>query len=98
MSVVVIGCDDVSAIRETVAQHGFERMHHLDGRKPRDGQRPLPHDTQLILIVVDSVNHNLVHKVKRDVRVNNIPVLYSGRSVEDVTRSLAAFGTRECAR
>ncbi len=95
MSVVVIGCDDVAAIRASAARHGFECVHHRDGRKPRDVQRPLPRDAQVVLIVVDSVNHNLVHRVKRDARVNRIPVLYARRSVDEVMRTLTAFRSRE---
>ena len=97
MSVVVIGCDNVAAIRVTAAQHGFDRVHHRDGRKPRDVQRPLPRDARVVLIVVDSVNHNLVHRVKRDARIGRIPVIYSGRSMEEVSRTLAAFSTRHAA-
>ena len=97
MSVVVIGCDDVSAVRRMAAQHGFDRVHHRDRRGPRDVHRPLPRDARVVLIVVDSVNHNLVHKVKRDARISRIPVIYAGRSLGDVTRTLAAFGAREWA-
>jgi hypothetical protein len=95
MTIVVIGADNVSHLREEAARHGFHRLHHLDGRKSRDVKHPLPHDTTVVLIVTDSVNHNLMHKVKRAARAGGIPVLYAGRSASQLSRTLSGVLARQ---
>ena len=91
MTALIIGGDDIEGIRKEIALHGVERATHWDGRKTRDIKKSIPRDTTLVVIMVDCVNHNLVHKMKQAARRSGIPIVFAARSAGDMRERLEAL-------
>ena len=88
VSVLLIGADQVDAIKKELAAAGLTRVEHWSGRKPGDRKRALPHDTGLLVVMTDFVSHGLVRKVREDAARRHVDVLYCRRSLIEVRDKL----------
>ena len=86
MSILVVGGDSVDAITERARAGGHGCVEHWSGRETRDLARPIPSDTEAVVVVLDRVNHTLARKVRTEATRRGLPVFFQkrGRQVEAV--------------
>lgn len=80
MTVLIVGGDHVDSFTRTLSEAGFQRFEHWSGRKAGDHHQPIPQDTELIVLVVDQVNHGIATRVRQRADALGLPVIYSPRS------------------
>lgn len=93
MSALIIGGDRVNTYRDYLSSKGFTEIRHWTGRKNSECHRTLPQDTELIVVLVDFVNHGLARKIRRIANEREVPVIFSRRSIgqlESQIRPLAS--------
>lgn len=84
--VLVIGGDHLGAIAGNLAGLGFGDVHHVKGRNEK--RVDIPAGTQLILVLVDYVNHNLAKWVKEQAKAQGLPIVFARRSWSAICQSL----------
>ncbi len=90
MSILVVGGDDIVSIKGVLQSLGADEVKHWDGRKNHGtGAKSIPQDTDYLLMMTDFVNHNMMKKYKRLAKKDNIPIVYSKRSVSCVYGSFS---------
>jgi hypothetical protein len=83
--IAVVGGDSV----KTMKQHaGAATVVHWSGRRPRDLQRTLPHDTEVVVVILDRISHGLSRKVLAEARRRGLPILFKTRQTIRSTMSL----------
>ncbi|KZL91621.1 DUF2325 domain-containing protein [Clostridium magnum] len=80
MSVLVIGGDRICNIKEKLRQSGFDRIEHVTGRKKMDRKIKIPERTDLVLVLIDYVGHNVTEIVKDESKRCDVKVMFSKRS------------------
>lgn len=83
MSALIIGGDNLESIFFKLHQRGFKDIEHLNGRKGWDKKtyvllKKLKFD--LVIILVDFINHNVVYNCKKIIKDSNIKTIFSKRS------------------
>ncbi|HWO98487.1 MAG TPA: DUF2325 domain-containing protein [Bacillus sp. (in: firmicutes)] len=87
-SLLVVGGDKLGNIPEKLEQQGFKEVIHLNGRKSRMVQMNIPRKVEVILILTDSVNHNLSNVIKKKAQEKSIPICYSKRSWYSINKEV----------
>jgi hypothetical protein len=77
MRAVIIGGDRVHRIADTLQDAGYEHLTHLSGRKAGELKHVLPHDTQLIVLLIDQVSHAFAGKVRELAGTRGLKIIYS---------------------
>lgn len=80
MSILLVGGDRLGGITEKLVKSGFENIDHISGRKNSDKKIKIPEKTDLVLVLVDYVGHNLSEFVKKESKRTGIKVAFSKRS------------------
>ena len=80
MAALIVGGDNVEAIKDELQAQGIHKVTHWNGRKHGDKHYVIPGNTELIVVLVNYVNHSLSCKVKREAKRLNLPVIYSRNS------------------
>ena len=63
MSVLVIGADEITAIKSVLKSLGANEIEHWDARNEnRINRRPLPANTDCIVMLTSFLNHNTMKK------------------------------------
>ncbi|TXI26754.1 MAG: DUF2325 domain-containing protein [Nitrosomonas oligotropha] len=89
MTVLIVGGDYVASFKQLIAtQHNARRIEHWSGRAKGFNKRQLPHETQLIIVICDFINHNFANSIKEQANRNGIPLVYCHRSVNELKRKL----------
>lgn len=96
MGALIVGGDHVAPYRSFLEQRGFAAVQHWNGRRHSECHRRIPGDTELILVLVDQVNHGLARKVRRLAGEMGVPVLFSRRSRGQLDDALAIHGLGAC--
>jgi len=91
MSVLVIGGDRICNIKEKLRQNGFDKIEHVTGRKKSDKKIRIPEKTDLVLVLVDYVGHNVTEVVKEESKRCDVKVMFSKRSWVHMEGSIQAF-------
>lgn len=85
MSVLVIGADEITSIKAVLTNLGAKNIKHWDARNEnRVNRRPIPADTECIVMLTSFLNHNTMKKIKQDAKKLNIPLVCAKRSVSCV--------------
>jgi len=84
--VLVIGGDNLGSIEKNLRSFGFDGVQHVKGRNQY--RLEITADTELILVLVDFVNHNLAKWAKSEARALNLPIVFSRRSWSTISESL----------
>ena len=64
MSVLVIGADEITAIKSVLKSLGANEIEHWDARNEnRINRRPLPANTECIVMLTSFLNHNTMKKI-----------------------------------
>ncbi|MGC9796595.1 DUF2325 domain-containing protein [Fervidobacterium riparium] len=79
MSALIIGGDYLGKIEEKLKSFGFERIKHCPGRWcSRSGKIHLS-NFDIVIVLVDFIDHNTVEIVKRKAKAANVKVVFSKR-------------------
>ncbi|RLL47049.1 DUF2325 domain-containing protein [Oceanobacillus piezotolerans] len=79
-SMLVIGGDYLGTITKKLGGEGFKEVIHVNGRNKTMIRREIPKKVDLILVLTDSINHNLSGVIKRRAQEQGIPIYFSKRS------------------
>jgi hypothetical protein len=80
MAALIIGGDNVDGIRDELVAQGIRKVTHWSGRKHGDKNHAIPLNVELIVVLVNYVNHSLSVKVKKEAKRLQVPVIYSRNS------------------
>jgi hypothetical protein len=80
MAALIIGGDNIKSIREELHTRGINQVTHWSGRKSGDRNNVIPDNIELVVVVINYVNHSFSCKVKKAARRLNLPVIYSKNS------------------
>lgn len=76
-SVLVVGGDQISGIKQVLVNHGLDHINHWSGRKAGDSNKIIPQDTKIIVLITDWISHSITHKVKRNAMKRGIRIIYT---------------------
>ncbi|MEY4591793.1 MAG: hypothetical protein RIR18_688 [Pseudomonadota bacterium] len=88
MSALIVGGDRISTYRDFLTSRGFANVRHWTGRKNSECHRELPVDTELVVVLVDYVNHGLARKIRRIAGERDVPIVFSKRSIGQLDSQL----------
>jgi hypothetical protein len=91
MTALIVGGDHIESIRREISLRGMSRIEHWNGRKPGDLRKTLPKGTELVVVLYDSLSHNMLKKVSADTAGSGIPVIHCRRSVGILCNKLDAL-------
>ena len=74
---LIVGGDQIEGIKQVLGGHGIDRITHWSGRKVGDGNKVIPHDTQLIVLVTDWISHAFTRKIKLNAAKRGVRVVYT---------------------
>lgn len=80
MAALVVGGDNIESLRDELQARGIEQITHWAGRKHGDKHYVIPRNVELIVVLVNFVNHSLSTKVKKEAKRLNLPVIFSRNS------------------
>jgi hypothetical protein len=88
MAALVVGGDNIESLRQELLAQGIQRVTHWSGRKHVEKYNLIPRNIELVVVLVNYVNHSLSSRVKKEAKRLRLPVIYSRNS----RHSLAAGG------
>lgn len=91
MGVLVVGGDRICNIKEKLRQSGFDKIEHVTGRKKMDRKIKIPERTDLVLVLIDYVGHNVTEIVKDESKRCDVKVMFSKRSWAHMEGVIQAF-------
>lgn len=74
---LIVSGDQIDGIKQVLASHGIERVIHWSGRKVGDGNKVIPHDTSLIVLVTNWISHAFTRKIKLNAAKLGVRVVYT---------------------
>ncbi len=80
-SALIVGGDHVDRYKDFLQKRGFSEVDHWDGRRNSECHRQLPQTLDLLVIIIDQVNHSLLYKIRRLADMRTLPVIYTPRSI-----------------
>ena len=80
MAALVVGGDNIESLRDELQAQGIVKITHWTGRKHGDKHYVIPRNVELIVVLVNFVNHSLSTKVKKEAKRLNLPVIFSRNS------------------
>lgn len=75
MSILVIGGDKISRLKDILAILGATKTRHWDSRNKTATFKKLPHGTDMIIMLTDFLNHNSMYHFKNDAKKTSVPLL-----------------------
>lgn len=84
MTALIVGGDKVNKFENYLKQRGYQSVDHWSGRKPSDCHKTLPKSTELIVLMVDYLNHGMAFRIKKMAEILNVPVVYTSHSIADL--------------
>ncbi len=88
MNALLIGADRLGNIPDLLENRGIEEFTHWDGRKKGMRKLKIPHDTDVVIIFTDFIEHRLTEKIKSETKALNIPCIFSRRAVSDLSKQM----------
>ena len=80
MTALIVGGDNIESIKDELHAQGIHEVTHWAGRKQGDKKHVIPHDVELVVVLVNYVSHSLSTKVKKEAKRLRLPVIYSKNS------------------
>jgi len=93
MAALIVGGDRVGNYKDFLAEQGYVPVRHWSGRNQSECHRRIPLDTRVIVVMVDQINHGLARKIRRAADEMAVPVVFSKRSVVQLSSVLAGVAT-----
>lgn len=88
MSTLVVGGDRIDSIIRELAEFGLDEVEHWGGRKPADARRAIPSRVRLVVMVIDQLNHSMLHNITVRASRLGLPIIYSRRSAHELRDKL----------
>jgi len=98
MSVLIIGGDKVTNIKNTLKSLGATKVNHWDARKHTSTcKKIIPHDTHCVVMLTTFLNHNSMKHFKSESKKRDIPVVCSKSSASCVYQEyVKIMGITDC--
>lgn len=87
MSALIVGGDKVGQFQRRLQQLGHQDVRHWCGRRGSECRRRIPSGTQVIVMVIDQVNHGLATHVRRMADARSLPIVFSRRCMAEFDQS-----------
>lgn len=84
--VLIIGGDHLGSISQNLHNLGVESIAHVKGRTEKRVEIPV--ETDLVVVLIDYVNHNLARWVKEQAKARNLPIVFARRSWSAISEGL----------
>ena len=85
MQILVIGADDITSIKAVLSNLGAKDIKHWDARNEnRVNKKPIPKNTECIVMLTSFLNHNTMKKIKSEAKKRKIALVCAKRSVSRV--------------
>lgn len=81
---MILGGDDISAIKTSLLRLGAAKINHIAGRRNSDSFREIPCDTLCIIMLIDYLNHNAMKSFKKQAKSRNIPLICVKKSLHSI--------------
>lgn len=94
MAALIVGGDKVSKFQRYLQQSGHQDVRHWRGRNLSECHRRIPADTQLIVVVIDQVNHGLATRVRRMADLRGLPIVFSRRCIAELDQAYHQMARR----
>jgi hypothetical protein len=85
MSVLILGGDRITPLKEMLGDFGIERIIHWTARNQKRGRKqdkPIPIDVKIVVMLTNFLNHNSMKHYRAEAKSKDIPIVYSTRHVE----------------
>ncbi len=93
MSVMIVGADRLGGIEKNLAAQGFHVAAHVCGRSAADHRCvPIPRAATLVVVLVDYVNHVTARNIKKQAKIQGVPLVFARRSWRSLTEQLQRRG------
>jgi hypothetical protein len=93
MRILIIGADYLGSIADRLAAIGITEIQHISGRKAVSGRdAQISCAVELVLVLVDRLNHNAMRQAKLAAKSKSIPVIFAKRSWCSIQQKLEEFG------
>lgn len=80
MAALIVGGDNIESIRDELQAQGIHQVTHWTGRKHVGKSQVIPRNIELVVVLVNFVNHSLSVRVKKEAKRLRLPVIYSRNS------------------
>lgn len=90
MSALIVGGDRIDSYRGLLQKQGYTQVRHWNGRKQSECHRRIPVDTQLVVVMIDQINHGLARKIRREADERSLPIVFSRRNAGQMDAALTA--------
>ncbi|MBM7870728.1 hypothetical protein JOC70_002222 [Clostridium pascui] len=80
MSILVVGGDKLGSITHKLSENGFSDIQHISGRKYGDRKLKISCKTDLVLVLIDFVDHAMMNIIKKESKKYGIKITFSKRS------------------
>jgi len=85
MSVLILGGDNVAPIKAVLKKLGAVDIKHWDARnKSSINRRSLPKNLDFLVMLTSFLNHNTMHKFKKEAKKRDIPFICAKRSESSI--------------
>lgn len=90
MSILLLGADSVSPIKEVLQSLGADTITHWDMRKKSSScSKNIPQKTGCVVMLTNYINHNAMKKYKKEAKKMGIPVVCAKRTVASVSQEFS---------
>ena len=86
MSVLIVGGDHLGNIPAMLKNIGATRIKHVTGRNKRHSSFEISCQTDIVLVLIDYVNHDLALRIKEQAKLRGVKVLFSRRAWSDISQ------------
>ncbi|OAA94764.1 DUF2325 domain-containing protein [Clostridium coskatii] len=94
MSILVVGGDRLGNIEDKLREKGFNEIGHVTGRKKGDRKIKIHENTDLVLVLIDYIGHNMANIIKERSSRNNVEVMFCKRSWPSIRKNIEKYTTR----
>ena len=98
MSILLIGGDKVTTIKNRLNELGVSKINHWDARKKSSAcKKAIPHDTQCVIMLTSYLNHNAMKHFKSEAKKKQIPLICAKSSANCVYEEyVKVMGIENC--
>ncbi|HWR39609.1 MAG TPA: DUF2325 domain-containing protein [Patescibacteria group bacterium] len=95
MMAVIIGADHLGGMEKKIRSYGITEIEHITGRNPANQRKfNIPKSANVILVMIDYVNHNTALMVKQQAKALAIPLIFANRSWCSLEKKIQEFTAR----
>ena len=88
MTALIVGGDKLGNIPDLLIERGIHEYIHWPGRKKGMRKKSIPTNIDMVIVLVDYIEHNLSEIIKGQSKTMNIPCVFSKRACSDLAMKL----------